>query len=346
VTDRSSSTLRAVVVAAVSALAAGAVAWAGFALTDASRGGPVVDAEPPPPGGYFHSLKAGAWARLPDDESCAGRVHRSAWEPRPDNDVPNHHVPDVGAVRAAFAARPRDTAGGYDPRWDSWLLRRVTGNHTGTTDENIQWAACKWGVSDDLLRAVAFRESGWFQGEVYANGLCVQRHGCGDMVTMPDADTRVYCGGLTTAGHNYEADYGPGLCPGTFSLVGIKSWQAPAWGRMQGNQNGTFPFNRDSTAFALDYLGAFLRGCQEGWVRWLDNVPGHYGPGMIWGCVGVWYAGDWQSASARRYRTLVHEAMVERPWLDPDWADQGPPCSPVDGCPRGPSHLSGPTTSR
>ena len=40
---------------------------------------------------------------------------------------------------------------------------------------------------------------------------------------------------------------------------------------MPDNQNGTFPFNRDSTAFALDYLGAFLRGCQEGWVHWLGE---------------------------------------------------------------------------
>jgi len=337
---------RALAIAAVSALAMGAVAWAGIVLNGASRAGPGVDAEAPPAGGYFQSLPAGAWARLPDDASCTSRVHRSVWEPRPDNDVPNRHVPDVDAVRAAFAARPRDTAGGYDPRWDSWLLPRVTGDHIGTTDENIQWAACKWGLSDDLLRAVAFRESDWFQGEVYASGRCVQQHGCGDMVEVPDADTTVYCRGLAAAAHDYEADYGPGLCPSTFSLVGIKSWQSPAWGRMPGNQNGTFPFNRDSTAFALDYLGAFLRGCQEGWIRWLDNVPGHYEPGRIWGCVGVWYAGNWQSPSARRYRTLVHEAMVERPWLDPDWADQSPPCSPVDGCPRGPSYLSGPTTSR
>jgi hypothetical protein len=39
---------------------------------------------------------------------------------------------------------------------------------------------------------------------------------------------------------------------------------------MPDNQNGTFPFNRDSTAFALDYLGSLIRGCCEGWVTWLD----------------------------------------------------------------------------
>jgi len=332
----------AVGVAAVSALAVVSVAWAGVALVGASRAGPEVDDAPPPPGGYLGSLPAGAWARLPDDTSCAARVHQSMWEPRPDNDVPNHQLPDADAVRAAFAARPRDTAGGYDPRWDSWLLPRVTGHHSGTTDENIQWAACKWGLSDDLLRAIAFRESGWFQYEVYASGRCVEQHGCGDLVTAPGAASRTYCSGLTAAGHDYEADYAPGTCPGTFSLVGVKSWQAPAWGRMPGNQNGTFPFNRDSTAYALDYLGAFLRGCQEGWVTWLHVSAG----ARVWGCVGAWYAGDWQSPAARHYESLVRSAMADHPWLDPVWADQGPPCTTDDGCPEGPSQLTGPTAAR
>ena len=32
---------------------------------------------------------------------------------------------------------------------------RITGNFTGTTDEIIQWAACKWGWSDNVVRAQA-----------------------------------------------------------------------------------------------------------------------------------------------------------------------------------------------
>jgi soluble lytic murein transglycosylase-like protein len=35
----------------------------------------------------------------------------------------------------------------------------VTGNFRGTTDEIIRWAAWKWGIDEDLLRAVAARES-------------------------------------------------------------------------------------------------------------------------------------------------------------------------------------------
>ena len=39
------------------------------------------------------------------------------------------------------------------------LYGRVTGNFTGTTDEIIQWAACKWGIDEDIVRAQSVAES-------------------------------------------------------------------------------------------------------------------------------------------------------------------------------------------
>ena len=47
---------------------------------------------------------------------------------------------------------------------------RVTGNFTGTTDEIIQWAACKWGMDVDWARAQAAIESWWFQTTIGDNG--------------------------------------------------------------------------------------------------------------------------------------------------------------------------------
>ncbi len=38
---------------------------------------------------------------------------------------------------------------------------RVTGQFTGTTDEILQWAAHKWGIDEDVARAVAVNESWW-----------------------------------------------------------------------------------------------------------------------------------------------------------------------------------------
>jgi hypothetical protein len=220
--------------------------------------------------------------------------------------------------------------------WDSWLLQRVTGHHTGTTDENIQWSACKWGISDNLLRAIAVRESTWFQYEVYRSDRCVTLWGCGDLIDEANNATRVFCSAISEYGHDYEPDYGRGKCPKTFSIAGVMSWQDPAWDRLRDNQNGTFPYARDSTAFALDYLGSFLRGCHEGWAYWLDNTgDGSYSPGRIWGCVGAWYAGEWRTPDARGYVQRVREELLDRTWLSPSWAFESPPCSLGYGCPRG-----------
>src|SRR6266496_3744081 len=112
---------------------------------------------PPPRGGYFSLLPVGSWSSLPSDGTCAAKVHYSTWEPRPDNSKRNHVKPDPAAVHRSLGARTLAAGGSYDPRWDRWLRQRVDGQFAGTTDEIFQWAACKWGLSDDMLRAIAVR---------------------------------------------------------------------------------------------------------------------------------------------------------------------------------------------
>jgi hypothetical protein len=294
-------------------------------------GGPPTKS-PPPVGGYFSLQPAGTWSRLPSGAECARLVHRSIWEPRPDNRKRNHIVPDANAVHRAFAARPLGS-GGYDQRWDTWLLRRVDGQFTGTTDEIFQWGACKWGLSDDMVRAIADEESTWYQYLVYPSERCVSFYGCGDFFESSSAASKVFCDAIARYGHDYQRDYGSGLCPQTFSIVGIKSWQAPSWGRMPDNQNGTFPFARDSTAFGVDYIGSYLRGCYEGWIHWLRE-EGNYGSGDIWGCVGSWYSGDWHSSGAESYNNRVRSDLNRHTWLQRDWPSNRPPCSARYGCPR------------
>ena len=50
------------------------------------------------------------------------------------------------------------------------LLTRITGNFTGTTDEILQWGACKWGIDEDIVRAQAAKESYWTMTNVGDNG--------------------------------------------------------------------------------------------------------------------------------------------------------------------------------
>ena len=102
---------------------------------------------------------------------------------------------------------------------------------------------------------------------------------------------------------------------------------------MPDNQNGTFPFNRDSTAFALDYLGAFLRGCHEGWVT-LARRPraAHYGPGDLGAASGSGTPAR-GGAGRREVRSTACGDHARPTWLDPDWADRELPCSRERGCP-------------
>jgi hypothetical protein len=294
----------------------------------------------PPPGGYFQLVRVGGWRSLPSGYQCRRLIHYSTWEPRPANTKRNSVMPDPAAVRAAFAARPRATGGSYDPRWDSWLLPRVDGQFAGTTDEIFQWAACKWGLPDDLLRAIAVRQSTWYQHRVYPSGRCVTHFGCGDAFEKPSRATRVYCATLARSGYDYQRDFGPGICPKSFSIVDVLAWHDPAWGRWPGNQNGTFPFSRDSTAFAVDYMASQLRGCYEGWGSWLKRTSdGKYAAGDLLGCVGTWFAGEWHTDVADRSIRRVQQAMQFWPWLDPTWVTNGPGCNARYGCP-GPDPLN------
>jgi hypothetical protein len=294
---------------------------------------------PPPTGGYSPTLvPPGNVTALPDGKSCASAVHHSSWEPRPDNYKRNHVLVDAAAVHNSFSTRPRSGLGSYDPRWDSWLLPRVDGQFSGTTDEIIQWAACKWGLPDNYLRAEADTESTWFQYETYPSGRCVDQYGCGDWFSSePYAARKTYCDGLASAGgYNYQSDYGDGLCPKTFSIVGIMTWWNPSWGfNWAGNQNGTFPFTRNSTAMALDYMASQIRGCYEGWQSELGSS---YTSGDLWGCAGAWYSGGWHDSRANTYISHVQANESAEPWLTASFAAEKPPCDPNYGCP-GPDPL-------
>ena len=263
---------------------AGAVAYLG---STPAPGQPARAAEtaaaPPPPQGYFELRPLGSYRSLPDDAEAARAVHRSSWEIRPENTRSNRTEPP------ALRLVPRDDrARGYDPLWNRYVVARITGRFSGTTDEIFQWAAVKWGLPDNLLRTVAVMESDWRQSNQ------------GDEVTD-------------------QSRCPPGYsvpCPVTFGIVGTKSTSWP----------GVFPWNRNSTATAVDVLGGWLRGCYEGWVWWLrdhgSRERGVYAAGDVWGCVGAWASGDWHDqepgrASGERYLRRAQEVNALRPWLEP-----------------------------
>ena len=61
--------------------------------------------------GNFTTLPPGA--TLPDEQECAARVHRSSWEPRPDNRTANQSVPSEEQLALLT---PWDESIGVDPQ--------------------------------------------------------------------------------------------------------------------------------------------------------------------------------------------------------------------------------------
>jgi hypothetical protein len=250
----------------------------GQASAPSSAQAPTPSSLAPPPGGYFQLQPVGSYVRLPDDAAAAAEVHYSTWEPMPGNTEYNHVMPTNLKLKPASNASQA-----YDPRWNTYIISRITGHFTGTTDEIFQWAAAKWGVPDNLLRAIAFVESTWNQS---THGDYVR-----DRALCPPG---------------YQ-DMDP--CPLTFGIVGIKTTDWP----------GIFPWNHDSTAAAVDVLAGWLRGCYEGWAWWLrgtgNGSHGVYHAGDIWGCVGAWYSGEWYDGSPTTPSTGEHYIAQVQFWL-------------------------------
>ena len=97
------------------------------------------------------------------DADAAAKVRRSSWEPRPSNATENATVPTSEQLKTFYS---------YTGQWGSCdnLRAKVTGNFTGTTDEILQWAAWKWGLPEDVVRATAVTESWWDMDTVGDNG--------------------------------------------------------------------------------------------------------------------------------------------------------------------------------
>lgn len=216
-------------------------------------------APPPAWGEYFGTLAPGA--TLPNN--CAGRVTHQD-ERRPENTTANQTVGITGV-----------NVDGSSPAFMAALGNRVDGAFiTGTTDDILQWAACKWGLDEDVQRARTVAESSWRQSQL------------GDSTS--DA----------------------GLC----ALIGKSPPCYQSYGILQVKgtvHEGTYPISEQSTPWNADYALAWQRACFEGDFTWLG---GSYAAGDLWGCVGTWYSGNWHDAAAEAYIAAVQGHLTNRTW--------------------------------
>lgn len=226
---------------------------------------------------HFYTLPPGS--SLPSGSVCASAVRRNPnFEPRPDNYTANHTVPSDNLT----TMRTSSKNGGAPPH----TYDRVDGNFTGTTDEILQWGACKWGFDEDLVRAIAADETWWHQS------------GHGDLTS----NTSLCPSGAIWTGSECALSYG---------IMQVKS----------SDYAGTFPDSHTSTAFDIDYKLAYQRACFEGKVSYLTQRSSNYPNGnqdnMLWGCVDQWNTGTWWNGSDDSYLTEVKGEMSSKPWLKP-----------------------------
>lgn len=206
---------------------------------------------------------------LPSSVTCASRVRRVAENKRMNVAKNGAHV----MAKQLAASGP---------------LSRVDGNFTGTTDELLQWGACKWGLDEDIVRAMAAKESWWRDNTL------------GDMTT--NAAVCAY-------GHTIGSDGVAGQCPQSIGLLQLNAQY----------YKDAFPEALASNAYHLDYALAVWRNCYEGVFTWLNSVDkgAVYAAGDAWGCVGFWNAGRWHTAKGEGYVAEVKDYLAQRIWEQP-----------------------------
>ncbi|MGA7762612.1 MAG: hypothetical protein WCA59_12780 [Candidatus Binataceae bacterium] len=262
----------------------------------------------PTPGtvpGHFSTL--GYRATLPSESQC------TAWsnalpitEYAPGNTAFN--VPPPGGVPSSFYSNPTPSSGGGIPSSD---YANVTGNYSGTTDEIVRWAACKWGIDEDMVRAQGEVESGWDQG------------GAGDKRTTQSSCVN----GTFTALWNTvisEPDGSTVSCPDC-CFTSWSMWQTKAY-----YETTTWPMIMESTPFAADYRYADQRSCMNGdWAAYFASTaqqPNTYAADIaafaaggsasrvLWGCIGFHFSGAWYDSNAQSYINEVQTDLAAHNW--------------------------------
>jgi hypothetical protein len=219
---------------------------------------------------------------LPSSAQCATWVRA---KPYPENKGANRTANQTtGAPIAA------NFFSGGDPRANSVLGVRVDGQFTGTTGQILRWAACKWGIDEDLVLAQAAIESWWRQGTL------------GDWTS--DANR-------CAPGRGLGVDGREGQCPESFGIL---------QNRYPYEQSG-WPGIASSTALNADLAYAIWRACFEGYEGWLNTVEhgSTYAAGDAWGCIGRWFSGRWHTAAGQEYVERVRGYLDQRVWESPDF---------------------------
>lgn len=241
-----------------------------------------VNVKNPTSGGpaYFSTLPVNA--ALPSGSTCASWVLSDpSTELQPANSTANHTVPTTSQL-SSFHSNPT-----FIGDLSAADYQRIDGNFKGTTDQIIRWAACKWGLDENAMRAEAWEETdapvhAWAQAQV------------GDWTTV-----QANCHAGAWNGWNGS---------GCWKSYGIFQVQPLTW--------NVWPEVQSTTAFNVDFRSGYQRACMNGHVRGLGtSYPGSSDTNeRFWGCMGEWYSGAWNDTGALYYISLVQKWVSSEPW--------------------------------
>jgi hypothetical protein len=237
-------------------------------------------------------------------------------ETRPDNDrpfsvdgvrhaAPNVYVPSSAQLRAFRSSKTsfNQPALKFNP-----YFRYVDGRDgltDPTTDELIQWAAHKWGIPENWLRAEYVQESYW---NIYQ---------LGDQ--EPAASQAQY------NEYPYQA-----RVPGELDVYQSLGITQVRWAPDGSVGVGAEPLRWESEAFNIDYQASIVRlyfddpdGARSAWG---DKT---YQPCQEWNSIGGWFNSyPWLNAGQAAYIKDVQHLLAIRAWRSSDFLSWSQPPLP------------------
>lgn len=252
----------------------------------------------------------------PLSDSAAAALVTPEPETRPDNDkpytldgvtypAPNGYVPNTAQVRQFRLAK--NSAGQTNVQFNPYYayVDGDDGLHDATTDDLIQWAAHKWGIPENWLRAEYVHESYWNQFMI------------GDDTAVTARQYRLYPSQSRISGSD-----------SVYQSLGITQVR---WGADGSLHAGTEPLRWLSTAFNIDYQAATLRfyydnpqKTRSGW-----NDPS-YQPCQAWNSIGAWYSPyPWGNAGQATYVAAVRQILSQRVWESSSFESWTPSSMPA-----------------
>jgi hypothetical protein len=269
---------------------------------------------------YFTTLPPGT--SLPDGKTCAEEIPPTP-ETVPGN-TPFNQTKVTSAQLAAFAGQGFT----FEKLSSTKQYARITGDYTGSTDMIMRWAACKYGIDENVVRGQGWEESWWRQSQIgdrrNSRSECVQ----GNFTALWNTTIPLVDGSTVTC---------PGCCWTSWS-----AWQTKVYYEWK-----TWPMIKDSTSFAAEYRYATTRACINGdWSTYFANGHGSFfghnsyatdisnyarDPSqsnldiLLWGCVASHLSGEWYDPAAVKYIKDIQGNIALRRWLTPKIHVTGPP---------------------